>query len=325
MNANQKTITIIPDVHGRTFWKEAVTGLESTHVVFLGDYLDPYRPSIFDDYPIVEEDDLSPEAVIENFKEILELKKSAPDRVTLLLGNHDCEYLYGTNVCDCRCDDTNYDLIQELFRENKDLFQLAAETYRGGKHFVLVHAGICIEWMNRHVKGWNTKNLVEKLNQLNAEALRTEFPEETSFAEALSEADEWRGGYSEYASPIWIDAEALNEGHQLCDIIQIVGHTAIWLKDEPAITKNVVYADCKKPLVLGARGCLRFMDGRKCDNKGVNPFYPKQSHGDYDSRFGHDWFERPFCRKCGSHRIYLRDGMYADHWYCSDCGNDAIM
>ena len=35
---------IIPDVHGREFWREAVKGIdEDTHVVFLGDYLDPYE------------------------------------------------------------------------------------------------------------------------------------------------------------------------------------------------------------------------------------------------------------------------------------------
>ena len=323
--SKQETITIIPDVHGRTFWKEAVRDLSSTHVVFLGDYLDPYGPSIFDDYPTVEGDDLSPEAVIENFKEILELKRSSPDRVTLLLGNHDCEYLYGKNVCDCRCDYANYDLIQRLFRENKELFQLAAESYRGGKHFVFVHAGISIGWMDRHVKGWGLGNMVEKLNQLNREALGAEVPEETSFADALSKTDQWRGGDSEYASPIWIDAIAMDEGYQLSDVIQIVGHTAVWFSNEPVITKNVIYADCQKPLILGARGGLRYLNGKRCTNKEDNPFHPQPSKYYTQEPFGIDWFRRPFCRECGSHNIYIRAGMFVDHWYCRDCGKDALM
>ena len=34
---------IIPDVHGRTFWRSAVESApEGTRFVFLGDYLDPY-------------------------------------------------------------------------------------------------------------------------------------------------------------------------------------------------------------------------------------------------------------------------------------------
>ena len=109
---NQKTITIIPDLHGRTFWKKAMKAPESSHVVFLGDYLDPYRPSIFDVYPTTkEEDDLSPEAVIENFKEILEFKKSAPDRVTLLLGNHDGLAVTPLDVFIGALDDINYPVI----------------------------------------------------------------------------------------------------------------------------------------------------------------------------------------------------------------------
>lgn len=323
--ATKSTIIIIPDVHGRTFWKEAVRALPSAHVVFLGDYLDPYRPSIFDYIPTLEKEDLSPEAVIENFKAILELKKSAPDRVTLLLGNHDCEYMYGKNVCDCRCDNANYDYIQGLFRDNRGLFQLAAESYRGGKHFVFVHAGIGIEWMNRHVKGWNTGNMVEKLNQLNSAALEAEFPEQTAFAEALSETDHWRGGDAEYASPVWIDAIALNEGYQLCDVIQIVGHTAVWFRKEPVIKRNVIYTDCQKPLLLGERGCLRHLDGKKCRKRGIDPFCPPAAKSDMGSPFGVDWFRRPFCRQCGSHHVYIRAGMYIDRWRCSDCGNNAFM
>ena len=40
-----KKILVVPDVHGRTFWKEPVGRLlESVdRVVFLGDYLDPYE------------------------------------------------------------------------------------------------------------------------------------------------------------------------------------------------------------------------------------------------------------------------------------------
>ena len=34
--------TVIPDVHGRPFWRDAVLDVETTPVVFLGDYLDPY-------------------------------------------------------------------------------------------------------------------------------------------------------------------------------------------------------------------------------------------------------------------------------------------
>lgn len=38
---------IIPDVHGRTFWKKSVYDYLENHpevkIIFLGDYLDPYQ------------------------------------------------------------------------------------------------------------------------------------------------------------------------------------------------------------------------------------------------------------------------------------------
>ena len=34
-------ILIIPDIHGRTFWKECIK-CECDEIIFLGDYLDPY-------------------------------------------------------------------------------------------------------------------------------------------------------------------------------------------------------------------------------------------------------------------------------------------
>ena len=40
-----KKILVIPDVHGRIFWKEPVKKYMDAvdRVVFLGDYLDPYE------------------------------------------------------------------------------------------------------------------------------------------------------------------------------------------------------------------------------------------------------------------------------------------
>ena len=39
----KEKILIIPDVHGRSFWKKAVETGDYEKVVFLGDYADPYE------------------------------------------------------------------------------------------------------------------------------------------------------------------------------------------------------------------------------------------------------------------------------------------
>ena len=75
----EKKILIIPDVHGRQFWK---TPLQQgpdrwKKIVFLGDYVDPYP-----------HEGITPEEAIEVLKEIIALKKLWPDKIILLVGNH---------------------------------------------------------------------------------------------------------------------------------------------------------------------------------------------------------------------------------------------
>ena len=120
---------VIPDVHGRLFWKEAIAAAkEDEKIIFLGDYLDPYSYE-FEEDPLMSQFAETYETmsthVLNNFKEIIEFKKQNPDRVILLLGNHDCTYAISTNICDCRRDRLNYKKICELFEENKHLFTLA--------------------------------------------------------------------------------------------------------------------------------------------------------------------------------------------------------
>ena len=82
MEKNVKVL-IIPDVHGREFWREPVKEvLEKTdaRVVFLGDYLDSY-PWDFDHNHYQQQ-------AIDVFNEIINLKKENKNRVNLLLGNH---------------------------------------------------------------------------------------------------------------------------------------------------------------------------------------------------------------------------------------------
>ena len=73
-------ILIIPDVHGRTFWKDAVNRESWGTIIFLGDYLDPYPREGIDD-----------NQVLGNFLEILDFGRTH-DNVVMLLGNHDMHY-----------------------------------------------------------------------------------------------------------------------------------------------------------------------------------------------------------------------------------------
>ena len=76
-------ILIVPDVHGRKFWHKAIEMIDEVdQVVFLGDYLDPYS------YEGITFED----ALIE-LEGILAFKEDYPDKVVLLVGNHDMHYI----------------------------------------------------------------------------------------------------------------------------------------------------------------------------------------------------------------------------------------
>ena len=75
---------IIPDIHGRKFWKEPLEKFSGKveHIIFIGDYFDPY--------PI---EGISEKDSINNWHELVECIKPLQDRTTMLIGNHDAHYM----------------------------------------------------------------------------------------------------------------------------------------------------------------------------------------------------------------------------------------
>ena len=128
-------IIIVPDVHGRTFWRLAKEKInEVDQVVFLGDYLDPY--------PV---EGISPKKAIEELKKIIDFKKEFLEKVILLIGNHDYHYMnLLKEILPCsRYDFRNAQKIEQIFNDNQELFQV---LYKEGK-YLFSHAGVVEEWM----------------------------------------------------------------------------------------------------------------------------------------------------------------------------------
>ena len=98
-------ILIIPDVHGRSFWKEPCNNWEGK-IVFLGDYHDPYGEYI-DEEPNKDES-------LVNLRELVkfvENKRHTSD-IICLLGNHDLSYFNGNGKC--RFDYWQQEEVKEL-------------------------------------------------------------------------------------------------------------------------------------------------------------------------------------------------------------------
>ena len=230
---------IIPDVHGRIFWKEAINKFPKDEykdlvIVFLGDYLDPY-----------EFEGVTKQNAIDNFKEILDIAKS-DERIHLLFGNHDMHYWYDAPY-KCRVDSKNYKKIQDMFLKNFTMFNVAYEETINNEKYLYTHAGVSKPWLDhlRFIGDLSLKTHIGKLEESQipfCEMLKEMTPD----AEKLNklklnfqgQANLWmcsyiRGGDSNCGSCIWEDlSEWAYGGMEIEGIWQIFGHSR-WSKSNP--------------------------------------------------------------------------------------------
>ena len=203
-------LIIVPDIHGRPFWKEVFD--YDAEVVFLGDYLDPYQS-----------EGIYPWDALDNFSHIIAYAKANP-KVHLLLGNHDLCYSIGRHICSNRCDYENYDNIRSKFHENDNLFQMAFGCSVNGRRFFVSHAGISSGWYEQH------RDIFPYSYEatLNADYINDLY-REGKLQKVLGEIGAGRGGRCPYGSMIWADIHEMTDPIQkrLTDIIQIVGHTQV--------------------------------------------------------------------------------------------------
>ena len=222
-------ILIIPDVHGRTFWKEAIDREDFGTIIFLGDYVDPY-PS----------EDITAGQAVDNFKVLLRHVEGR-NNVVLLLGNHDLHYyskLFARLAMSSRYWYSGDYLTIEVFEEHKSQFRLAWETTLNGHHYLLTHSGVCGKWLsaNRELVGTAS---ADELNHLleSDEGIR-----------ALAQVSKRRGGFHAGGSIVWGDVHDILEDNGLPDVYQIFGHSQ--QRERPVITDHLACLDVRRPFVL---------------------------------------------------------------------------
>lgn len=209
-------LLIIPDVHGRDFWRKAVEkeGSDVERIIFLGDYLDPYY------FDVIKED-----RMVEGLYDILELKKSEPDKVILLEGNHDAHYHFldewRNHGRGSRFDPKHAKEYREIFEKNEDLFQMA--TQWNGR-YLFTHAGLTKEWVQKNkfnTDQWkNLDDVVKFLNNLWSKR-----------NPSLGDIGRSRGGRCLSGSPMWADwmedhmFNTTHKGYPFEGTYQIFGHS----------------------------------------------------------------------------------------------------
>ena len=236
-------ILSIGDIHGRNKWKNIIFGslLDYDHwrkeadegiaefmadqykmlndvdkIVFVGDYVDSF------DVPNVE--------MKQNLEDLIHFKKIFPDKVVLLLGNHDIQYIVPDQYCSGYRPEMKYD-FGDLFQKNIDLFQMAYyhERVIDGRHkrTLWTHAGVTQGWLRQAKRSFTSDHYKFRDEFVGMEDAR---PDEILNKmweyrhTALFNVDADSGGMSQYGGPLWVRPrrlvwEAL-EGYD-----QIIGHT----------------------------------------------------------------------------------------------------
>lgn len=196
-------IITIPDVHGRPNWKAQINDpYDYDLIIFLGDYVDGYG--------------IDGEDILNNLKDIIELKKAFPDKVILLLGNHDIQYIWEHELYECSGFNGEYcRKYNTLFNENLNLFKVCHQI----ENYLWSHAGIQESYYKEVIRIWpevsEQGDIASQMNfMLTTKAYRT----------TLFRVGYTRGGSYMHGGIVWADAKETSHDI-LIGYNQIVGHT----------------------------------------------------------------------------------------------------
>lgn len=195
----------ISDLHGRDVWKTVDVNAYD-RIVFLGDYTDSY--------------DLDDNTIYVNLSEILALKQRMPDKITLLIGNHDAQYMYYPKYACSGFRPQAQEKLTELFVTHRACFQIA---YQQGT-YLFSHAGITTRWLATLLTQTGqarsdfrpSYNLADMLNQAHQQS--------DQLRDLLFAVGPVRGGYDPYGGPVWADRSESRVDY-LTGFHQVVGHT----------------------------------------------------------------------------------------------------
>lgn len=251
-------ILILPDIHGRKFWKEPCENPdEYDKIIFLGDYVDPYKHEL-----------ISNRDTVENLLEIIDFKTKVGDKCVLLIGNHDIAYI-DSKMETCRHDWVNHKWISDVFNEFEDYFNLVYETSMNNQKYLFSHSGIEWPWVKEikedfQLNDITKENITESLNTLYHSS------DKNLIRGILDRISFYRGGQDTYGSCIWGDARSflthLQCGdEQIDDAYQIFGHTML---GSPCVTNKFACLDCLQPFVL-KEGKICEIDGSEVEIKQI--------------------------------------------------------
>lgn len=196
-------------------------------IIFLGDFFD-HDDGLFEDQKQI-------------FSEVIILKKKYSEKIIILLGNHDANYI----LPEMRTWQPEYeDEIREMILENISLIDL---TYLEGK-WLFSHAGISEVWFYNQLisDGYSSETDILFKNKFN-ESFSCSFNNRIHNMDFSVLKFTGISGYGDEITqnPMWIRPKSLSKT-ALPDFNQVVGHTAV--NDESRIIN------------LAEKGTILFLD-----------------------------------------------------------------
>ena len=240
-------ILVLPDIHGRKFWRSALEKYldEVDVVVALGDYHDPY----YDYEGITYKESLN------NMREFFDFANDHTDKIIRLLGNHDLHYISDYFGDASRYDKVNGKAVKELLHSNLKHMRLTYMDEIGDKKYLFSHAGLCKSWVEQY-KEVIGELTVENLNKL---------PYSREGINALAQCSKYRMffGGSDSGSIVWSDVrERVHKPSENYDeFFQVFGQTQA---SEPILMDNWAMLDCSAAFLIDNEGIKQITeDGTK--------------------------------------------------------------
>ena len=198
-------IAIIGDLHGKNCYKKLLKDKIELFdkIIFMGDYSDDSWITFTD------------KEIVDNLKEVIEFKKKYQNKVELLIGNHDFQYIVGYPTAS-RYRKTYAKEMHQIFSENEKLFKMIFIA----NDYIFTHAGITNGWTNYIKKKYNIENI--GLNNIEKEINKVY----ASDKEDCNIVSFRRGGLNKFAGPLWADTEDLLEDAWI-GYNQVVGHNRV--------------------------------------------------------------------------------------------------
>lgn len=199
------SVIIVSDTHGTSSWQSLFKGDDwklNELVIFLGDYCDSYTKTN--------------EEILQSLDFVLKLKDEYPDKVVLLMGNHDMQYYSTDRRFGCSGYRFSYsEVLERIFTINSSKFKLAKSFKINGQDYLCTHAGVLNHWLSTLGQQDSTAKEVETLINHKWESQSWD---EVSMISGV------RGGRDICGGPLWADMDEFR-GNVPKNFNQIVGHT----------------------------------------------------------------------------------------------------